>query len=259
MMRFFRRATIIGFLALGVSLLMVPGPSSAAPKGQIVNALSSDISTLDPQNHNIRVNYIVGWHLYDNLVYRDQKTLKIGPHLAESWKIIDDNTWEFKLRKGIKFDNGEPFTAESVKFTIERGLDPKCPQRPSVSWVKEVKILDDYTVATADWFNFGAADKVPGLEFDFIQAMVRLGAKAEFGFCTVSPMWGYASPRKIAQSVTTLGAANCVLVSDAGQRHNPHPAEALRIFAQSLWELGVSEQELQTMMVDNPRQLLGLE
>ncbi|NWF55749.1 MAG: hypothetical protein HXY45_13245 [Syntrophaceae bacterium] len=146
MMKLFRKAAIVGFLSIGGILLLSPGPALAAPKGQLVNALSSDISTLDPQNHNIRVNYIVGWHLYDNLVYRDQKTLKIGPHLAESWKIIDDNTWEFKLRKGVKFDNGEPFTAESVKFTIERGLDPKCPQRPSVSWVKEVKILDDYTV-----------------------------------------------------------------------------------------------------------------
>jgi peptide/nickel transport system substrate-binding protein len=133
------------FILWGITILF-PGQILAAPKGQIVCALSSDISTLDPQNHNIRVNYIVGWHLYDNLVYRDQKTLKIGPCLAESWKIIDDHTWEFKLRKGVKFDNGEPFTAESVKFTIERGLDPKCPQRPTVSWVKEVKIVDDYTV-----------------------------------------------------------------------------------------------------------------
>ena len=145
-MKSFSQAILIGFLVFGPVFLVLPGQGSAAPKGKITVALSSDVGTLDPQNHNIRINYIACWHLYDNLVYRDQKTLKIGPHLAESWKIIDDNTWEFKLRKGIKFDNGEPFNAESVKFTIERGLDPKCPQRPSVSWVKEVKILDDYTV-----------------------------------------------------------------------------------------------------------------
>jgi peptide/nickel transport system substrate-binding protein len=134
-----------------ISLLMIaflacPGQLEAAPKGKLVAALSSDISTLDTQQHNIRINYIVGWHLYDNLVYRDQKTMQIVPHLAESWKLLDDNTWEFKLRKGVKFDNGEPFNAECVKFTIERGLDPKCPQRPSVSWVKEVKVVDDHTV-----------------------------------------------------------------------------------------------------------------
>ena len=145
-MKTFQRWTIWGVSILLGVIFLFPGQILAAPKGQIVNALSSDISTLDAQNHNIRVNYIVGWHLYDNLVYRDQKTMKIGSHLAESWKLIDDNTWELKLRKGVKFDDGEPFNAESVKFTIERGLDPKCPQRPSVSWVKEVKVIDDHTV-----------------------------------------------------------------------------------------------------------------
>ena len=145
-MRTFCRTKLAGFLVLGMAILLLPGHSLAAPKGQIVNALSSDISTLDTQFHNIRVNYIVGWHLYDNLVYRDQKTMTIGPHLAESWRLIDDNTWEFKLRRGVKFDNGEPFNAECVKFTIERGQDPKCPQRPQVSWIKEVKVIDDHTV-----------------------------------------------------------------------------------------------------------------
>jgi peptide/nickel transport system substrate-binding protein len=135
-----------GMVLILAGVLLFPGFAGAAPQGKLVVGLSSDISTLDTQYHNIRVNYIVGWHLYDNLVYRDQNTLKIGPHLAESWKLIDDNTWEFKLRKGIKFDDGEPFNAESVKFTIERGKDPKCPQRPSISWVKEVKIIDDHTV-----------------------------------------------------------------------------------------------------------------
>lgn len=138
-----RLATI--FLLI-FALLIFSSSAWAGPKGKLVCALSTDISTLDPQNHNIRVNYIIGWHLYDNLVMRNQKSMKIEPHLAESWRIVDDYTWEFKLRKGIKFDNGEPFNAECVKFTIERGLDPKCPQRPTVSWVKEVKVMDDYTV-----------------------------------------------------------------------------------------------------------------
>ncbi len=144
-MRSFKLVSV-GFLAVGIAIVVLFGGASAASKGQITVALSSDVGTLDPHNHNIRINYIIDWHLYDNLVMRDQKTLKIGPHLAESWKLVDDHTWEFKLRKGIKFDNGEPFTAESVKFSIERGLDPKCPQRPIINWVKEVKILDDYTV-----------------------------------------------------------------------------------------------------------------
>src|SRR5512143_3273206 len=145
-MRSAMKWVLSGMILIAAGIFVFLGCPEAAPKGKLVVALSSDISTLDTQYHNIRVNYIVGWHLYDNLVYRDQKTLKIGPHLAESWKIIDDDTWEFKLRRGVKFDNGEPFNAECVKFTIERGQDPKCPQRPQVSWIKEVKVIDDHTV-----------------------------------------------------------------------------------------------------------------
>ena len=145
-MQILKKWTLGGTILLLAVTLIFSGTLWAAPKGKIVCAMSSDIATLDTQHHNSRVSYIVGWHLYDNLVYRDQKTLKIGPHLAESWKLLDENTWEFKLRKGIRFDNGEPFNAASVKFTIERGQDPKCQQRAYVSWIKEVKIMDDYTV-----------------------------------------------------------------------------------------------------------------
>src|SRR5216684_8753653 len=51
-------------------------------------------------------------HMYDRLLDRDAKTFKPKPMLATSWKVINDTTWEFTLRKGVKFHNGEPFTAE---------------------------------------------------------------------------------------------------------------------------------------------------
>jgi len=63
-------------------------------------------------------------HIYDRLLDRDPKTFKPKPMLAESWRIVNDTTWEFKLRKGVKFHNGEPFTAPSVKATIDYALDP---------------------------------------------------------------------------------------------------------------------------------------
>ena len=101
--------------------------------------------------------------------------------------------------------------------------------------------------------------KAPNLDLPFIQRMVTLGAIAEFGYCTVSPMWNYATVQQVADSIKSLGAEHCVIVSDAGQRHNPMPAEALRIFAQSLYEKGVSKQELELMMTVNPGRLLDLE
>ena len=48
-------------------------------------------------------------HIYDRLLDRDSKTFKPKPMLATEWKIVNDTTWEFKLRKGVKFHNGEPF------------------------------------------------------------------------------------------------------------------------------------------------------
>jgi peptide/nickel transport system substrate-binding protein len=89
-------------------------------------------------------------HIYDRLLDRDAKTFKPKPMLAESWKIVNDTTWEFKLRKGVKFHNGEPFTAQSVKATIDYALDPatKSHFTGAAYWglVKEVQIVDDFTV-----------------------------------------------------------------------------------------------------------------
>ena len=89
-------------------------------------------------------------HIYDRLLDRDPKTFKPKPMLATEWKIVNDTTWEFKLRKGVKFHNGEPFTAASVKATIEYALDPAAKSHfaSNAYWglVKEVQVVDDHTV-----------------------------------------------------------------------------------------------------------------
>jgi len=101
--------------------------------------------------------------------------------------------------------------------------------------------------------------KVPRLSLDQLEELVKMGAYAEFGYCTVSPMWGYATIGQKVEAIKRLGASRCVLMSDTGQRHNPMPAEALRIFAQCLYEAGIAEDEIYTMIVRNPAELLGLE
>src|SRR5207248_5099679 len=89
-------------------------------------------------------------HIYDRLLDRDAKTLKPKPMLATGWKIVNDTTWEFALRQGVKFHNGEPFTAQSVKATFEYMLDPatKSHYNTAAYWkpVKEVQVVNDYTV-----------------------------------------------------------------------------------------------------------------
>jgi len=75
----------------------------------------------------------------------------------------------------------------------------------------------------------------------------------------VSPAWQYAAPEKIAASVERIGASRCLLVSDTGQRHNPLPSEALRIFAQTVFEKGVPMDQVMRMISDNPMQLLDVD
>jgi hypothetical protein len=101
--------------------------------------------------------------------------------------------------------------------------------------------------------------KVPNLDIPTLAEIVRLGGMPEFGYCTISPAWQYASPDKIVEAIRTVGVSRCLLVSDTGQRHNPFPSEALRIFAQTLYERGVEEDDIFQMIQRNPNDLLDVD
>ena len=87
-------------------------------------------------------------HLFDHLIARNPESMKLTPGLAESWKIVDDNTWDFRIRKGVKFHNGEPLTAETVKFSIERVLDPaqKSYLRDRFKGITQVQVTDEFGI-----------------------------------------------------------------------------------------------------------------
>src|SRR2546430_17625976 len=78
--------------------------------------------TLDPANHYSISSMSVLRHVYDPLldVTNDDKFV---PALAASWKAVDNTTWRFTLRKGVRFHDGTPFTADSVLFTLKRARD----------------------------------------------------------------------------------------------------------------------------------------
>jgi hypothetical protein len=101
--------------------------------------------------------------------------------------------------------------------------------------------------------------KVPSLDPETLADLVRRGAYAEFAYNTLSPMWRYTTVDQVRVAIARVGAERCILVSDGGQRHNPSPPEGLRIFAQSLWERGITEREIDLMIRANPRALLGLD
>lgn len=114
----------------------------------LIIARLSDAESLDHQfMSTINAASITHGKIYEGLVGRD-KSAEIQPLLAESWEQLDDTTWEFKLRQDVKFHDGTGFTAEAVKATFERLLDPAVgsPRAGVLSMVEEVKIIDDYTV-----------------------------------------------------------------------------------------------------------------
>ena len=87
-------------------------------------ALDSDRETLDPHQATGTIDYMVLMHVFDHLIARNPESMKLVGGLAESWRTVDDLTWEFKIRKGVKFQNGEPVNAQAVKLSIDRVLDP---------------------------------------------------------------------------------------------------------------------------------------
>ncbi len=143
------RSRVVLALILVLTLVaLAAGSVAAAPKGRVVVALGSDTSTMDPHMHTERMGIIINQHIFDTLLARDTKTWQPVPHLAESIKSVNPTTWEMKLRKGVKFHNGEPFNAESVKFSFDRVLNPeqKSPIRGNFTWIKSVDIVDEHTV-----------------------------------------------------------------------------------------------------------------
>ena len=128
-------------------LLLLPAAAVAAPAGKIVIAQGVDPTTLDPQWHEETPAYNVLLNIYDTLLFRDAN-LKIIPWLAESWKLVNPTTWEFKIRKGVKFHNGEEVDADAVKFSLDRIRGPELKGRQAGYFrlVTSVDVVDKHTV-----------------------------------------------------------------------------------------------------------------
>jgi len=101
--------------------------------------------------------------------------------------------------------------------------------------------------------------RVPaGMNLDFLKEMVRLGAIAEFGYCTISPMWAYVNLQFTKEIMDAIGYDNCVVMSDTGQSHNPLPPEAMWLYAQGLYEKGVSAANIEKLISKTPKALLNI-
>ena len=103
------------FLALATSILNLPAGAAELKIGYKSDVTAADPHVLVLANRNI-------WaHIYETLVARDE-LLRAKPGLALSWIAVNPTTWEFKLRPNVKFHNGDAFSADDVKYSIERAM-----------------------------------------------------------------------------------------------------------------------------------------
>ena len=121
-----------------------PTPTEEPPaESELIIGWMASPAMLDPQESTTGIDFGVYENIYERLVHRDE-TDEIGPRLATSWEQIDDTTWEFKLREGVDFSNGEPFNGDTVKCTLEHLKDTHLASYFEI--VSEVEVVDEYTV-----------------------------------------------------------------------------------------------------------------
>jgi peptide/nickel transport system substrate-binding protein len=139
----FRRALGAAVLTSALALTL---PTAGAADLKI--AVAADITSMDPHFFNLFPNNNMAEHIFDKLVQMDPDS-KMIPGIATSWKPIDATTWEFKLRKGVKFHDGSELTAEDVAFSIDRVAQIPNSPGPFVAYTKAIvgkEIVDPYTI-----------------------------------------------------------------------------------------------------------------
>ncbi|MCW2244276.1 ABC transporter substrate-binding protein [Azospirillum canadense] len=109
---------VFRLLGLATAAAILAGAGSA-PAATLTIGTSAEPSSLDPHYHNLGPNTRARKHVFESLVGFDAK-MRLQPELAESWRAVDDTTWEFKLRKDVKFHDGSPFTAQDFVYTVCR-------------------------------------------------------------------------------------------------------------------------------------------
>jgi peptide/nickel transport system substrate-binding protein len=135
----FKAALMAGFIAA----TLVATPAAQAVTFRIAD--QGDITSMDPHSLNESLQLSFLQSTYEPLVARDKK-LGMVPGLATKWTQTNPSTWRFDLRKGVKFHDGTPFTADDVLFTLARTQLDGSDMKSYTNDIKEVKKIDDHTV-----------------------------------------------------------------------------------------------------------------
>jgi len=128
-----------------IVLLALAFAASAAHAKPFRWASQGDPQTMDPHSQNELLTNSINGQMYETLVNRG-KQLEIVPRLATDWQQLDSLTWRFKLRRGVRFHDGTPFTADDVLFSVERASRGTSQIRVYATALGKPVKIDDYTV-----------------------------------------------------------------------------------------------------------------
>jgi ABC-type transport system substrate-binding protein len=133
---------------------------AAAADSTVTISQGVDPVTMDPLKRTITPTQNVSLNMFDTLLRHDRDG-KLIPWLATSWKHVAPTVWEFKLRRGVTFWNGDPLTSADVKFSVEKIKDPAegSEQGPRVNTIARVETPDAYTVR---YVTFRPTAIIPG-------------------------------------------------------------------------------------------------
>lgn len=155
--KFIISLSLILFLAIGCNTNdgdgATDGDTDSEAPGEVVEqeltfAINADPVGLSPTGISDINSYQSTYQMYENLFERDIDTGEIVPLLATSYETPDDTTWIFELREDVEFHDGNPFNAESVKYTFEKLVDPEtgAPGAHYLEFMEGIEVVDEYTV-----------------------------------------------------------------------------------------------------------------
>lgn len=144
---------VVGTLLAGCGTSSTPTASNTTANASSNQTLVIGDKYGDPQNFDPIATFTLAWgeigsNIFEGLVFRGPH-LHIRPGLATSWHYVGNTKLIFNLRKGVIFQDGEPFNANAVKFTFDRLLGPlgqKGPQYANYTAIQSVKVVNPYQV-----------------------------------------------------------------------------------------------------------------
>ena len=161
--------------ALALAFALTTQAYAGPQDNTAVVALTEEMPSFDAYLSTAREGIVASRQIFDTLVERNLATGQYEPSLATAWRRLDDRTWEFDLREGVTFHNGDPFSADDVVFTLSHYAKPESGARSAnwLDWIERVEKVGSHQVRIVSKAPFPAA-------LEFVSGSLSIFPKAYF-------------------------------------------------------------------------------